>query len=51
MGVIGIRRAVRKHVERETEAFAADLSRKLQPEIVHEPKLGAEERRLHLVMH
>jgi hypothetical protein len=51
MGVIGIRRAVRKHVEQETEAYAADLSRKLQPEIVHEPKLGADERRLHLVMH
>ena len=38
-GVIGIRRAVRKHVEQETEAYAADLSRKLQPEIAHEPKL------------
>jgi hypothetical protein len=48
MGVIGIHRAVRKHVEQETASYAADLSRKLQPEIVHESK-RADERRLHLV--
>jgi hypothetical protein len=30
MGVMGIRRAVRKHVEQETASYAADLSRKLQ---------------------
>ena len=49
MGLIGIRRAVRKHVEQETASYAADLSRKLQPETAHEPTLPADERRLHLV--
>jgi hypothetical protein len=44
-----IRRAIRKHVEQETETYAADLSQKLQPEIAHEPKLRADKRRLHLV--
>jgi hypothetical protein len=41
MRVMRIRRAIRKHVEQETETYAADLSQKLQPEIATKTARGA----------
>jgi hypothetical protein len=46
VGVTGIRRAVRKHVEEETAGYAADLSRKLQTEIAQEPGRHADDARI-----
>jgi hypothetical protein len=42
VGVLGIRRAVRKHVEEEAAGFAADLGRTVQTEIAPEPSLRAD---------
>jgi hypothetical protein len=44
--VLGIRRAIRNHVEEETAGYAADLTRKLQARIVQEPGPAADGRRL-----